>query len=368
MKQKIVLLAIALISIAQYSIAQNTVCLNIEANPHTSISGMQVFTKYIDVFGVKIFATQSVSDQDVKHCAAVMAEYLDNDENGTIDNSLVVNEMVANNASMVMFGTDGSADQTTFFNNYNGNWQLQDLYGDETHPSGSTQQNGFDATLEEVLHLITHVGYAGVYPSVWGEGVGTSLGNAMDIARGGQFITIPTNYPAAAWYHYNDNTCDYSCMATEYVYWSLTTLLGAQDYAGRCAEIANEWEVCTTAGFQTIDPAMNALLTDSVYMFATAIPDGNYCPVQAGLNNQVINNIGVTLLPNPSEGNFSLSFNTVLQNIEVRIINPQGKSVLEFSKQNTDKAAVELSAFPSGIYLVQISTELGIDTVKYIKH
>ena len=205
--------------------AQNTVCFDIVANPHAAISGLDVFTKYIGVYGIHIFATQNVTDEDVKHCAAVMAEYLDNDEDGVVDNATVLSEMVTNNASMVMFETDGSADQNTFFNNYNGNWDLQDLYGDECHPSGSSAATGFDATLEEVLHLITHVGYAGAYPSVWGENTSTSVADAMDIARGGQFITIPATYPVAAWYHYDDNTCEYECMVTEYVYWSLTTLL-----------------------------------------------------------------------------------------------------------------------------------------------
>ena len=366
MKQLIITSFLLLASLN--SNAQNTVCFDIVANPHASISGLNVFTKYIDVFGVKIFATQSVLDEDIKHCAAVMAEYLDNNEDGIIDNTLVVGEMVANNASMVMFNVDGSADQTTFFNTYNGNWQLQDLYGSETHPTGSSQANGFDATLEEVLHLITHVGYAGAYPSVWGESIGTSLGNAMDIARGGQFITIPTSYPAAAWYHYDDNTCDYSCMATEYVYWSLTTLLGAQDYTGRCAQISNEWEMCTTSTFQATDLAMNALLIDPSYKFATSIPDGNYCPAQLNLSDLELYNQGVVLSPNPSNGIFNVLFNSAPEHLKIVVFNVQGRSVFRMEDQNINNAVVTISDAPSGTYFVEITTELGRDTLKYIKH
>ncbi len=61
---------------------QNTVCFTVNSNPYASTSGLNVFTKYIEVFGVKILATSTVPDEDIKHCAAVMAEYLDNDEDG----------------------------------------------------------------------------------------------------------------------------------------------------------------------------------------------------------------------------------------------------------------------------------------------
>ena len=50
--------------------------------------------------------------------------------------------------------------------------------------------HGFDATLEEVLHLITHLGYSNAYPTIWGEYQGTQVSGAMDIARGGYFATL----------------------------------------------------------------------------------------------------------------------------------------------------------------------------------
>jgi hypothetical protein len=100
----------------------------------------------------------------------------------------------------------------------------------------------------------------------------------MDLARGGYFETIPDAYPDDAWYHYDDTTCDYRCMAVEYYYWVQTSILGAQDYPSRCAEIANEWEACTLSQVQTMDPASYALFTDPQYMLPTVLPDGNYNP------------------------------------------------------------------------------------------
>jgi hypothetical protein len=337
--------------------AQNTVCLTIQSNPHSAISGLSVFTKYIEVFGVKIFATPAVTDEDVKHCAAVMAEYLDNDEDGVIDNQLVVDELVAENASMVMFGSDGSADQNTFFNNYNGNWALQDLYGDETHPAGSTQVNGFDATLEEVLHIITGVGYASAYPAVWGENAGTSAAVAMDSARGGHFTSIPNPYPAAAWYHYDDVTCNYNCMLTEYVYWSLTTLLGAQDYPGRCGDIANEWELCTSSQFQSGDVLMTALLTDPTYKFAAVIPDGNYCPGGVGIDNRTDRG-SFEIYPNPTTGALNISLDQRTDHVQFSVLNAVGQVVLEDTYYSVASFAVQLDERP-GIYFVSIKADDG---------
>ena len=98
----------------------------------------------------------------------------------------------------------------------------------------------------------------------------------MDLARGGRFNAVPDRYPEGAWYHYDDRTCDYRCMATEYFYWALTTLLGAQDAPERCAEIAREWEPCTAAQLEMRDPAVHRLLTDPQYKLPTVRPDGVY--------------------------------------------------------------------------------------------
>ena len=72
--------------------------------------------------------------------------------------------------------------------------QFQDLNASETLP-GERKSGEFDATLEEVLHLITFVGFQGAYPDVFGERPGTELAKAMDVARGGQFLEIPDQYP-----------------------------------------------------------------------------------------------------------------------------------------------------------------------------
>lgn len=229
------------------------------------------FNRKVEVFGIKLFAVPAVEDAKLLHAANLMAQYIDNNEDGVPDNQEIVDHMVANNAFMVLWKSDSDLDIEP-----PSGWEGQDLGNDETHPSfvANGRVGDFDAALEEVLHLITHVGYAGVYPEIFGEEIGSDLADAMDGARGGQFITIPDPYPTSAWYTYDDNTCDYSCMVTEYMYWSLTSILGAQE--NRSNEIQQEWRLNTNSKVETHDPAVFGLLTDPQYKLPTVLPDGTY--------------------------------------------------------------------------------------------
>ena len=250
----------------------------VEANNNPPHVAFNVFSKKVNVFGILIYATSDVSNQDLLHASNVMAQYLDNNEDSLIDNPLVLNNMVANNSAMVLFGSEGSSELQSFMDagdDVFDNYRLQDLYGEEIHPNWN-YNSPFNATYEEVLHLVTHSGYSEVYSGIFGEQQGSLIANAMDIARGGQFLSIPRNYPADAWYSYDDNTCEYDCQVTEYFYWALTSLLGAQDYPGRLDEIGHEWRANTPALVQSMDTAVYNLLSDSTYSLPTLLPDGSY--------------------------------------------------------------------------------------------
>ena len=230
------------------------------------------FAKKTSVFGIPIYGTEQTPDEAMLHAANVMAQYLDNDEDGQPDNPAVVELMIKQGATLIMAKDEDEIE--TLFEKIPESEALQDLYASEVVVAGA--DGGFDATIEEVLHLITHVGYAGVYPEVFGEAIGSDIANAMDIARGGQFETIPASYPDSAWYTYDDETCNYSCMVTEYVYWSLTSILGAQAGDERLAQINNEWQLNTLEKVQSKDLTVQALLTNAEYGLATSLPDGNY--------------------------------------------------------------------------------------------
>ncbi len=232
------------------------------------------FARQITVFGIRVVATAQVPAAKVTHAAHIMAEYLDNDEDGQVDDPPVVQAMIRRRALLVMFASSNELENSGIFEgNVIDGFHAQDLQGDETNVPGR-----FDAALEEVLHLISTAGYEQVYPQALGSRAGTLLANAMDQARGGRFERIPNPYPEGAWYHYDDRTCDYRCMAVEYFYWALTTLLGAQNDPARCREISREWELCTAEQLRDGDPAVHTLLTDPAYNLPTRLPDGRYTP------------------------------------------------------------------------------------------
>jgi hypothetical protein len=153
----------------------------------------------------------------------------------------------------------------------------QDLGNDETHPNfvSNGKTGEFDASLEEVLHIINNAGHSYAYPQAFGQNIGSELANAMDIARGGQFMTLPSTYPSNAWYTYEDQSCDYSsCQTIEYMYWAITSMLGAQE--NRFNAIGNEWKLNTRQKVENTDTAIFTLLTNPTYKIPTILPDGSY--------------------------------------------------------------------------------------------
>ena len=235
------------------------------------------FTKSVEIFGIKILATKNTGDAKIIHAAKILAQYLDNDENGEVDNKLVVDKMTSVGATLVMFKDEDESEK--FIYEYEGQDldHAQGLYDDETITTFNKNNSNsrFDASLEEVLHLITHEGYSKVYPEL-AEEKGSAIANAMDNARGGYFLSPPSKYPAGAWYSYDDETCTYDCMITEYFYWSLTSVLGAQAYPGRFDEIGHEWKLNTLEKVKSTDTDIYSILSNEKFNFPSILPDNIY--------------------------------------------------------------------------------------------
>tara|TARA_B100001559_G_scaffold195928_1_gene163893 strand:- start:193 stop:1074 length:882 start_codon:yes stop_codon:yes gene_type:complete len=230
------------------------------------------FCKTTEIFGIKIYATNKVDNEKMLHAASILAEYLDNDEDGQVDNQKVVDKLIEKNVWLLLVKNESDQNDAERINLKNSNYQ--DLRDEEiTLVNGSPR---FDASLEEVLHLITQHGYAEVYPEVFGEKKGSKMADAMDIARGGYFKKVPNEYPTNAWYTYNDESCDYSCQITEYTYWALTSILGGQDFNGRFDEIKDEWKLNTKEKVKNNDIDVYNLLTKSEYKLPTKLPNGKY--------------------------------------------------------------------------------------------
>jgi hypothetical protein len=231
------------------------------------------FAKQVKVFGLLVVATNNVADDKLIHAANMMAEYLDNDEDGVPDNPKVLDALVSKNTMLVM-GKDEDELRAI------GRGVLppgakQSLYDYETRPGGA-EHGVFDAAIEEIIHPITDVGYALAYPEVFGTEPGSEVAKIMDEARGGHFEEVPEKYPDNAWYTYYDETCKYDCQIAEYFYWALTSILGAQDFPGRLEQIQDEWRYNTAEKLKAGDPKIYALLTDPRYKLPTILPDGVY--------------------------------------------------------------------------------------------
>ncbi len=229
------------------------------------------FTKQVEVFGLHIYATNTTGDDKLLHAANILARYIDNDEDGVPDNPKIMDALLKGNGAIVMSKTEGEARSLPRRSRPRG----QGLYDEETIPNGRAEGK-FDASLEEILHMVTDVGWGGAYPSVFGRVPGTDISNAMDLARGGHFQEVPEQYPEDAWYSYDDQTCDYDCQNSEYIYWALTSILGAQDYPGRLEQIGREWKLNTREKVKEKDPAVYAILTNPAYKLPTVLPDGKY--------------------------------------------------------------------------------------------
>lgn len=235
----------------------------------------KAFSKYSSAFGVHVFATEGVSDTKVRHVATVLAEYLDNDEDGTPDNPLVTNALRDRDAFMFLTVDEDELERLEPWEAFEpeGFRFGQFQHAEETLPGGGR----FDATLEEVLHLVS-MGYVEAYPAIYGPRNGTRLAECLDRARGGHFTEVPRRYPRNAWFTYDDDTCEYDCQCIEYLYWAVTSLAGAQSDPNRCSEIRHEWRPCTPEQLRETDPEIVELITDERWAMPLRQPDGQYAP------------------------------------------------------------------------------------------
>ena len=178
----------------------------------------QFFPIKIEVYGVKIIGTDATPRKDIKKAAKILKQWLDNNGDDKPDNSLVVDELIKNNAILAMGKNENDLEDS--FDNLIAVLEASDVEVDNFERSliGLISDEPNIAYLEEILHLVTQVGYANAYPEVFGEFKGSKISSAMDIARGGFFKITPKVYPKNSWYHYYDKSCDYSCMITEYFY------------------------------------------------------------------------------------------------------------------------------------------------------
>lgn len=243
-----------------------------------------VFTREISVFGVKVYGDNIVSDAKLIHTANILAEYLDNDEDGNPDNIDLLEKLLERQAFMMVYDDE----RTDIPDAVNDTDAGQPLWNYEIHPDGlpyDPDSEEYDATQEEVFDMLGTQGWSKVYSTDLVDSRGSRIADAMDIARGGYFANIPDSYPEDAWFTYDDPTCDYSCMVSEYLYWGYSTYMGMNASENRWEMINEEWKIQTRADLIDEDPDYVDIVTDSEYSFPIGkTPDGNYPHAETAMN------------------------------------------------------------------------------------
>ena len=105
----------------------------------------------------------------------------------------------------------------------------------------------------------------------------------------------------------------------------------------------------TTSGTY-IDTTITAGGCDSIVTYNLTVL--NNCTV--GINN-LANNLGATLYPNPNTGNFAIKFNDNEEHT-IEIYNAMGTSIARFEKVSQQKQ-LDLNTLASGVYLLTVSTQ-----------
>ncbi len=161
---------------------------------------------------VRICAGPGVSAAKLQHAAHVSALWLDNDEDGTLDNPSIAKRLNTHQAMLFLLADEDEEDVLlsamsdiyTFTELLALNDQV--LYATETAPGNGER----DASGEEIHHLITDYGW---FPD-------SAFSNALSNAYA-EATSAPTK-----WF-YDDPTCKLTCQYIEFLYTAVAAYLGS---------------------------------------------------------------------------------------------------------------------------------------------
>lgn len=234
--------------------------------------GYELFNRKVVVFNIPIYAFTTVEDSKLLHVANILAQYLDNDEDGIVDNLIVHDQLKANNAFLFLWKTQSERDSFSPPAGHNGSNISADDVNSIWHSNGHT--GDFDNSIEMLWKFLSSVGFESTYPNVFSSQATSEIAIAMDVARGGSFQNPPATYPSGSWFTNSTATCDYACQVTTYSYWIMSSMLGAQE--NRLTDIQDEWTLNTSDKVQNSDVKAWAIFTNTNYNLPTTLPDGTY--------------------------------------------------------------------------------------------
>jgi hypothetical protein len=78
--------------------------------------------------------------------------------------------------------------------------------------------------------------------------------------------------------------------------------------------------------------------------------------------------LGFTIYPNPTDGNFEIAFSENYPNTKIDFLNFEGKNLLHYCLENTYevKRSIDFSSYSKGLYLLRVITDKGVDIRKIV--
>ncbi|WP_244915171.1 hypothetical protein [Photobacterium swingsii] len=217
-----------------------------------------MFTQQARVFdAITICATEKVGMDKLHHAANVTAKWLDNNDDGIVDEPALL-PALRQQGAMLFMSAEGFSDEAFDILMPELEHRVgQDLAANETAP-----MIGRDASQEEIHHLIVNAGWQFVYPQVFSsqKDQASALYQQWEKAE------------AAGYYDYGDPTCDDECKTVEFFY------LATAAYLGSDADLkSDEMRIKDRRSLRQRLPGIVDLMESSDYHYPTYIwPDGQY--------------------------------------------------------------------------------------------
>ena len=206
---------------------------------------------------VTICITSGVTEEKVRHAAHVTAQWLDNNQDGEIDEIRLKPSLLENRPVLLMSKNGFNALQFIAIEEGLDDRIGQDLFASETAPS-----RGRDASQEEIHHLIFTAGWVHAFPQTFSE-VPEDRSKLFSIWRSAE---------KNGYYDYDDPTCDAECKVVEFFYLATAAYLGSQ------IDVAHDELFLKTRGqLKQNLPDIIKLLESRAYNYPKyRWPDGDY--------------------------------------------------------------------------------------------
>jgi hypothetical protein len=173
-------------------------------------------------------------------------------------------------------------------------------------------------------------------------------------------------------------TCDFAFTPdyATYFYGAKLEPMDGNQFAGGQTGVSYQWQLKGAGNKYSagVDAAVvYELSSDGTFeVNLIAITDDHSCKcgstkniVLDRLSASDLNSIGITLYPNPSKTNIEIKSQEKMMNVKLLDVN--GKVVLERNGLNTHDIDLNISELSSGIYMAKIQTKRGVETLQWVK-